>query len=222
MARMAEFTASVYQNEFLPDGGTDVHAIVTVECTGAGTAGQTGSGAAGEIIIIDTSGSMGQSAMAGAKQAAMAAVAEIIDGTYFAVISGNGAAFLAYPNVNAGPAMVPMNDATRAEAIDAISHLRSGGGTEISTWLDMAGVLFTSVPQVVQRHAILLTDGENNEPAPVLDEAIARATGYYQCDCRGVGVDWKVEEIRRIAQALLGTVDIIPEPAQMQAAVRGR
>jgi hypothetical protein len=213
---MAEFTASVYQNEFLPDGGTDVHAIVTIECTGAGTAGQTGSGAAGEVIIIDTSGSMGQSAMAAAKQAATAAVAEIIDGTYFAVISGNGAAFLAYPNVNSGPAMVPMNDATRAEATDAISHLRSGGGTEISTWLDMAGVLFTSVPEVIQRHAILLTDGENNEPAPVLDEAIARATGYYQCDCRGVGVDWKVEEIRRIAQALLGTVDIIPEPAQMQ------
>jgi hypothetical protein len=216
MRAMAEFTASVYQNEFLPDGGTDVHAIVTVECTGAGTAGQTGSGAAGEIIIIDTSGSMGQSAMAGAKRAAQAAVAEIVDGTYFAVISGNGAAFLAYPLVNAGPAMVPMNDATRAEATEAISHLRSGGGTEISTWLDMAGVLFTSVPQVVQRHAVLMTDGENNEPAPVLDEAIARATGYYQCDCFGAGVDWKVEEIRRIAQALLGTVDIIPEPEQMQ------
>ena len=67
---MAEFTATVYQNEFLPDGGTDVNAIVTVDCSGAGTAGQTGSGAAGEIIIIDTSGSMGQSAMAAAKQAA--------------------------------------------------------------------------------------------------------------------------------------------------------
>ena len=214
---MADFTASVYQNEFLPDGGTDVHAIVTVQCAGAGTAGQTGSGAAGEIIIIDTSGSMGQSAMAAAKQAAQAALAEIVDGTYFAVISGNGAAFLAYPLVNAGPAMVPMNDATRAEATDAISRLRSGGGTEISTWLDMAGVLFTSVPQVVQRHAILLTDGENNEPAPVLDEAIARATGFYQCDCRGVGVDWKVEEIRRIAQALLGTVDIIARPETMAA-----
>ncbi len=56
---MAEFTAAVYQNEFLPDGGTDVNAIVTVTCAGAGTAGQTGSGAAGEIIIVDTSGSMG-------------------------------------------------------------------------------------------------------------------------------------------------------------------
>ena len=35
---------TVYQNEFLPDGGTDVHAIVTVTCTGAGAAGQTGGG----------------------------------------------------------------------------------------------------------------------------------------------------------------------------------
>ena len=56
---MAEFTATVFQNEFLPDGGTDVHAIVTVDCSGAGTAGQTGTGAAGEIVIVDTSGSMG-------------------------------------------------------------------------------------------------------------------------------------------------------------------
>src|SRR5215218_10807937 len=122
---MAEFSASVYQNEFLPDGGTDVHAIVTVQCAGAGTAGQTGGGAAGEIVIIDTSGSMGQSAMAGAKQAAQAAVNEIVEGTYFAVISGNGAAFLAYPFVQSGPAMVPMSEATRAEASQGISHLRS-------------------------------------------------------------------------------------------------
>src|SRR6476660_3926647 len=127
---MADFTATVYQNEFLPDGGTDVHAIVTVECTGAGTAGQSGAGAAGEIIIIDTSGSMGQSAMAAAKQAALAALGEIVDGTYFAVISGNGAAFLAYPLVQSGPAMVPMDEATRAEAADAIFLLSAAAATE--------------------------------------------------------------------------------------------
>ena len=50
---MAEFSATVFQNEYLPDGGTDVNAIVTVSCAGAGTAGQTGAGAAGEIIIVD-------------------------------------------------------------------------------------------------------------------------------------------------------------------------
>ena len=32
---MAEFTAEVYQNEFLPEGGTDVNAIVTMTCSGS-------------------------------------------------------------------------------------------------------------------------------------------------------------------------------------------
>jgi len=214
---MAEFTAAVYQNEFLPAGGTDVNAIVSVTCSGAGTAGQAGTGDAGEIIIIDNSGSMGEASMSAAKRAAQAALAQIVDGTYVAVVAGNGAAFLAYPHVRSGPALVQMNPRTRAEAIASIAALTSGGGTAISTWLDLAGVLFRSVPQVVQRHAILLTDGENNEPAAVLDQAVARAVGLFQCDCRGVGVAWKVGEIRRIAQALLGTVDIIPRPEQMEA-----
>ena len=55
---MAEFNAEVFQNEYLPDGGTDVHAIVSVSCTGAGEAGRAGAGDAAEIIIVDCSGSM--------------------------------------------------------------------------------------------------------------------------------------------------------------------
>lgn len=210
---MAQFDVTVYQNEFLPAGGTDVNAIVTVTCVGAGVAGQTGAGDAGEIIIIDTSGSMGDVRMEQAKTAAQAALAEIVDGTYFAVVSGNGAAFLAYPHVRSGPGMVRMNAQARQEASRAIAQLTSGGGTAIGTWLDLAGQLFSSVPQVIQRHAILLTDGENNESPQVLNAAIARATGVYQVDARGVGTDWKVEEVRRIATNLLGTVDIIPEDA---------
>jgi hypothetical protein len=214
---MAEFTASVYQNEFLPDGGTDVNAIVTVTCSGAGTAGQTGGGAAGEIIIVDTSGSMGPETMRAAKNAAQAALAEIVDGTLFAVIAGSDRAMLAYPNVRSGPGMVAMSSRARQEASEAISRFTGSGGTAISTWLDLAGSLFASVPEVTQRHAILLTDGENRELPGTLTTAIERATGYFQCDCRGAGTDWQVEEIRRIAQALLGTVDIIPKPDQMQA-----
>jgi hypothetical protein len=214
---MAEFTASVYQNEFLPDGGTDVNAIVTVTCSGAGTAGQTGGGAAGEIIIVDTSGSMGPETMQAARSAAQAALAEIVDGTWFAVISGSDHAELAYPKVSSGPGMVRMDSKSREEASEAIGRFSGAGGTAISTWLDLAGTIFASVAEVTQRHAILLTDGENRERPGALDTAIARATGYFQCDCRGAGTDWVVEEVRRISQALLGTVDIIPEPAQMQA-----
>lgn len=214
---MAEFTAAVYQNEFLPDGGTDVNAIVTVTCAGAGTAGQSGGGAAGEIIIVDTSGSMGPQTMAAAKQAAQAALAEILDGTWFAVIAGSDRAMLAYPQVSSGPGLVQMDARTREEAKAAIGRFVGSGGTAIGTWLDLAGTLFASVPGVTQKHAILLTDGENREQPGALDAAIQRATGVFQCDCRGAGTDWQVEEVRRISQALLGTVDIIPEPSQMKA-----
>lgn len=214
---MAEFSAAVYQNEFLPDGGTDVNAIVTITCKGAGTAGQSGSGAAGEIIIVDTSGSMGPATMAAAKEAAQAALAEIVDGTWFAVIAGADRAMLAFPQVSSGPGMVRMDADSRKAASAAIGRFVGSGGTAISTWLDLAGQLFSSVTEVTQRHVLLLTDGENRERPGRLDEAINRATGYYQADCRGAGTDWQVAEIRRIAQALLGTVDIIPSPAQMKA-----
>ncbi len=217
---MAEFTAAVYQNEFLPDGGTDVNAIVTIACTGAGTAGQTGSGAAGEIIIVDTSGSMGTATLEGAKLAARAALTEIVDGTWFAVVAGSDRAYLAYPRVSSGPGMVKMEDRTRAEAATAIRAFASGGGTAIGAWLNLAGVLFGSIPEVTQRHAILLTDGEDREQPGALAEAIRNATGVFQCDCRGAGTDWRVEEVRQISQALLGTVDIIPEPGQMQEQFR--
>jgi hypothetical protein len=124
---------------------------------------------------------------------------------------------LAFPQVSSGPGMVRMDTASRQAASDAISRFVGSGGTAISTWLDLAGQLFSSVSAVTQRHVLLLTDGENRERPGRLDDAINRATGYFQCDCRGAGTDWQVAELRRISQALLGTVDIIPSPDQMRA-----
>ena len=213
---MAQFTAAVYQNEFLPDGGSDVNAIVTVTCTGAGEAGRGGGGQAGEIIIVDTSGSMGRTKIESAKVAAAAALDQILDGTWFAVVAGTHQAYLAYPPARSGAGMVQMNPQTRYEAQQAIRGFRSDGGTAMGTWLLLARRLFDSIPMLAQRHAILLTDGENHNESPdQLSSAIASVTGAFQCDCRGVGVDWQVAEVRRIAQALLGTVDIIPQPEQM-------
>ena len=40
-------------------------------------------------------------------------------------------------------------------------------------------------------------------------EAIEGARGQFQADCRGVGAAWEVAEVRRIATALMGTVDLI-------------
>ncbi|TDD18185.1 VWA domain-containing protein [Kribbella turkmenica] len=214
---MAEFTASVYQNEFLPDGGTDVHAIVTVDCSGAGAAGQSGSGDAGEIIIVDTSGSMGADGVRAAAYAAQTALDQILDGVWFAVISGNDRAQLAFPP-SPEPVMVRMDQFTRQAAKDAVSRFYADGGTAMGTWLRLASRVFATVPSLSQKHAILLTDGENQHETPeVLTQTIEAVTGQFQCDCRGVGVAWQVDEVRRIATALLGTVDIIPAPDQLAA-----
>ena len=45
----------------------------------------------------------------------------------------------------------------------------------------------------------------------------ASCVGAFQCDCRGVGDQWRVDEVRGIASALLGTVDLIPAPEEMAA-----
>ncbi|MEV8374647.1 VWA domain-containing protein [Kribbella sp. NPDC056861] len=214
---MAEFSASVYQNEFLPDGGTDVHAIVTVSCTGAGSAGQSGSGDAGEIIIVDTSGSMGAEGVRAAAFAAQTALDQILDGVWFAVISGNDRAQLAFPP-SPEPVMVRMDQFTRQAAKDAVSRFYADGGTAMGTWLRLASRVFATVPTLTQKHALLLTDGENQHESPeVLTQTIQAVTGQFQCDCRGVGVAWQVDEVRRIATALLGTVDIIPAQDQLAA-----
>ncbi|GAB3600435.1 VWA domain-containing protein [Angustibacter peucedani] len=215
---MAQFAAQVYQNEFLPDGGTDVHAIVTVTCTGAGQAGQTGAGEAAEIVVVDTSGSMGPQGIRAAQQAAIAALDQVLDGTWFAVVAGNHLARLAYPDDRREPWMARMDATTRAAAREAIGRFVADGGTAMGTWLEMATQVFETVPSATQRHAILLTDGKNqHETTEELSRRIAAASGTFQCDCRGVGADWEVGEVRRIATALMGTVDLIPTPDQMAA-----
>ena len=56
---MSRFAAEVFQNEYLPAGGSEVNAIVTVTATGAAARVAAAGGRAAEIVIVDTSGSMG-------------------------------------------------------------------------------------------------------------------------------------------------------------------
>jgi hypothetical protein len=215
---MPTFSAEVFQNEFVSEGATDVHAVVSVTCSGAGEAGRAGGGDAAEIIIVDTSGSMLDDKIVAARRAAAVAVDAILDGTWFAVIAGTHVATRAFPYPNARVAMVQMEPGARAAAKQAIAMMEADGGTAIGSWLRLAGQLFDTVPGATQRHALLLTDGQNqSEKPPQLAAAIQAVTGRFQCDARGVGTDWEVAELRQVATALLGTVDLIRDPASMAA-----
>jgi hypothetical protein len=207
----------VYQNEYLPRGGSEVNAIVTVGS--AGGEGPAGQPDAAEIVIVDTSGSMDvpHSKIKAAREATAVAIDCIRDGVAFGVIAG---AQTARPVYAPNGALALANPQTRAEAKRAVAGLRPSGGTAIGTWLTLAYNLFAAVPDRVC-HAILLTDGENqHETREELDSVLSWCEGRFQCDCRGVGTEWQVSELRRIASVLLGSVDIIADPAEMAADFR--
>jgi hypothetical protein len=209
---MSTFTVDAYQNEYLPLGGSEVNAIVTV--TSDGAAGVAGQPAAAEIVIVDTSGSMGapKAKIKAAQEATRVAIDCIRDGVLFGVIAGSDTARLVYAP---GNRLVAASPETRAVATNAVGLLRAGGGTAMGSWLRLAGELFRTAPER-HCHAILLTDGQNQHETPEeLDAALAEVDGHFQCDCRGVGTDWEVSELRRIASRLLGTVDIIADPRDM-------
>jgi hypothetical protein len=152
-----------------------------------------------------------------AQQATGAALDTLRNGTLFAVIAGTDRAYEVYPRDGR---LAAASSDTRAEAKAAVAQMRARGGTAIGAWLRLALELFAGSPAGL-RHAILLTDGQNeDETEEALAETLALCEGRFQCDCRGVGTDWDVAELRRVAAALLGTVDIIAEPAEMEAGFR--
>lgn len=213
------FTASTYQNEFLPAGADEVHAVVTVTADAATVAAAATAKAV--VLAVDTSGSMGHpfTKILAARRAVAAAVAEIPDGTLFAVIVGSHEAACAYPW--GGDALVVADERTRAEAIEIAGRLEPSGGTAISTWLRLARFLFDALSgpggtSTAIKLAYLLTDGKNeSEQRSVLEAELRACTGVFQCDARGVGDAWVVEELRLVTSSLLGEVDIIATPDEM-------
>jgi hypothetical protein len=207
------FTVEIFQNEYLPAGGQDVHAVVTVTDEETAPAGPAGGPASAEIIIIDCSGSMAYPAtkIAEARTATCAAIDVIRDGAAFSVIAGNEGAWPVFPPDGR---LAVADEQTRQAAKQAVARLQAGGGTAIGQWLRLARQVFGSESGPALRHAILLTDGRNeHESRDQLDTAIRSSEGVFSCDCRGVGTDWEVDELRRVSSALLGTVDIVPDPA---------
>jgi hypothetical protein len=211
------FTVDVDHNQYLPEGGRDVSAVATVISDGApASAAGADSGGSAEIIIVDCSGSMDvpHSKIAQARAATVAAIDVVRDGAHFAVIAGTSFARPVYPPAGT---MAVASPQTRAEARQAVSGLRAGGGTAIGKWLQLASQVFRTSPASL-RHAILLTDGRNQHETPEeLATAISACDGFFTCDCRGVGTDWEVSELRKISSILLGTVDIVPDPAGLAA-----
>ncbi|MCX5334009.1 MULTISPECIES: VWA domain-containing protein [unclassified Streptomyces] len=225
-SNVPQFSMDVYQNEYLPEGAREVNGIVTVTATGGGTIGSAvaaphlftpGQGPdAAVAIMVDCSGSMDYppTKMRNARDATAAAIDTLRDGVHFAVIGGTHVAREVYPG---GGRLAVADSTTRDQAKQALRKLSAGGGTAIGTWLRLADRLLSSA-DVTIRHGILLTDGRNeHESAQDLKASLDACAGRFTCDARGVGTDWEVSEVTGIASALLGTADIVADPAALAA-----
>jgi hypothetical protein len=223
-SNVPQFAVDIYQNEYLPEGGREVNAIVTVTATGGGTlgglplgaqspAGVNGTGPdAAVVIMVDCSGSMDNppTKMQNARDATAAAIDTIRDSVAFAVIAGTHAAYEVYP---ADGRLAVADFATRHQAKQAVGKLSADGGTAIGSWLWLADELLATA-DVPIRHGILLTDGRNEHEAPGALRAVLDAcAGRFTCDARGVGTDWEVKELTDVASTLLGSVDIVADPS---------
>ena len=210
------FSAKIFQNQFLPQGADEVHAIVNVSSVAA--AGEAGGGVPARArlvlgILIDCSGSMGEHGgerIHHAKSAVRHLIRLLREDCSFFIVAGSDEATLLCPLMDA--------DAAGKQRADAsVAGLPAGGGTKMSCWLAEALRQFPAGANTV-RHALLLTDGKNDpHDAGDLEQTLAACESRFQCDARGVGVDWQPAQLRQISDRLLGTVDIIPEPAGIAA-----
>jgi hypothetical protein len=209
---LSGIAVDVDHNQYLAEGAGLVDAIVTIAVGGELVADKLPERV--EAIIIDCSTSMKspKGKFDEAKRATNAAINEMADGTHFAIIGGTEMATPIYP---ADGQPVSASDTTRAAAARAIESLQPNGGTAMGTWLAYVRKI-AAYNRDALTHAILLTDGKDEHEAPEeLGEEIGLSEGEFTCDCRGVGTDWHVDELRAISDALMGTVDIVADPADL-------
>ena len=205
------FNAEVFQNPYLTQGATEVNAIVTITVSGHDSSISPVSKSQRLFgIICDISGSMGGAKILAAKEAIIQIINLLPTDAAFFIVTGSSRAKLLVPLVNAAPE-------NKLRAIAQVKEITANGGTVISSWLSTALGEFNKMPQAICQ-ALLLTDGQNDpSDEQTLKRILDAAEGKFQCDCRGVGTDWQVSELQKIATRLLGTTDIIASPSQIAA-----
>ncbi|MGW0767183.1 VWA domain-containing protein [Streptomyces sp. NPDC002676] len=241
MDRPIEVTLAVGQQKELPALPTaagqprdrEMHAILEIGVRG-GESGISGGGAetaaapasgAGpalaEVLIVDTSRSMLHPAakLHAAKDATVAAVRLLPEGTAFAVLSGRFDATVVHPGPG-GAEMAVAGPAERAAAERAVRILDADGGTAIGTWLDLARRLLSEQSAPI-KHVLLLTDGRNehdHRADMTLDRALDACEDRFVCDAWGIGDDWDAELLKRIARRLHGRAGAVREESELTAA----
>ena len=137
---------------------------------------------------------------------------ELVDGTYFTIIAGTEKATSVYP---ATDRLAPGERRDQGGGDARRRRSAPHGGTAMGTWLaHVRGIVGQHQGALI--HAILLTDGKDEHETP---KNWARKSGSARANSPATAGEWAptgtVEELRAISTALLGTVDIVADPADL-------
>jgi hypothetical protein len=202
-----QFKIESFLNPHLPLGGTRVDAVFSLSAEASATAPPI---RARRVVGLlgDKSGSMEGEKVQAMKHAMRVAVDQLDETTEFFVVTFN----------QLHSTVVPLTMATEAgkrTAHGLIQRIEAGGGTAMSGALAQARRIFAGCPGAVCQ-AILLTDGQNGpEDETPLEAELMAGSGQYQAHCRGIGTDWSPQQLRAIAERLLGTVQMVAGPADL-------
>ncbi|MFI5686666.1 VWA domain-containing protein [Streptomyces sp. NPDC051636] len=228
-----EVTLAVGQNKYLPaepapagpPRQAEMHAILEVGVSSGGGPApgrREGAGAAlAEVLIIDTSKSMlhPETKLHAAKDATIAALRLLPDGTAFAVLSGRFHATVVHPGPGA-EAMAVADPHERETAEYAVRVLDADGGTAIGNWLDLARRLLDGQDTPL-KHVLLLTDGRNEHDeraAMRLETALGACEGKFICDAWGIGDGWDAGVLLAVTRRLHGHAAAVRHESRLPAA----
>jgi len=200
-----QFRIETFLNQFLPPGSRRADTVFSLSAEGgakpAGMRRVVG-------LVADKSGSMDGDKMDALKHALRVAVDQMD-----AEVEAFVLAFDGEPRLVLGLTAMDADGRRRAHA--GIQRLEASGGTVMSAALTTARKLFQQRPGAVCQ-AIMLTDGQNDgNDARMLDSALQECAGVFQADCRGVGTDWSPAQLRVISGHLLGTSQLVADPANL-------
>lgn len=211
MSNTQSFEGSISHNRFLTSGAASVVAVVSIKSNSPGAGGAAVVGQKRTLgFVIDGSGSMNGAKWRFAKDAVMNAVRMIPEdgSTYFFVVRGG----------DTGEPVVKTQLATaasKAAALKLLSEMSDNGGTYFSLWLKTAREQFAAVGAAINI-LTFLTDGKNEgEKGNELANELKTCAGKFEVECRGVGSDYKPEELRQIQSALGGSVDGSQNPQDL-------
>ncbi len=205
----SSFVGVVHQNKYLTAGSNEVNAIVSIKSTVAqATAKSGGNLAIG--LVADGSGSMSGDKWRAAKQALLESVAKMPETAEMFVIIGRSNPDLVVPACKA-------TQQNKQNAKRVLNAADSNGGTKFDEWLACARAEFAKCKSEI-KVLVFLTDGENEDGGDErLRNELRRCAGQFEVESRGVGDEYRPDQLRAIQAVLGGSVDIIREPADLSA-----